>query len=350
MKRISVFIFIVCLSGLFLHRAMAQDVHFSQNYATPLFINPAMTGLINGDVRVAAVYRNQWAAIMPGVSFRTVTASADMNFPGVGENDHLAAGLLLYNDRAGDLNWATNYLDAAFAYNLGLAPETYLSVGLQGGINQRNFDLANAQFGDQSDGTGFNPNLPTTDVITAESRLRFHAGAGAMFYRAFSARKNVFLGAAIYHLNKPDIAVTDAEDRFKTKLSVQGGGSIQLSEKWDLLPSAYYIMQGPHFKADVGTFVRYVLASNRYTGYDKAFNIGAWLRAGSDVDKAMGLNALVIAGKIDYENFSLGVSYDLTLFSGLNNANNGRGGAEIALIYNGRLRPSRPGALNCPRF
>lgn len=328
----------------------AQDIHFSQNYATPLLINPALSGLMNGDVRIAAIYRNQWAAIMPGVSFRTLSVSADMAFPGFLEKDHFAAGLLLYNDRAGDLNWNTNYVDAAFAYNLAIAPETYLSLGVQGGVNQRNFDLTNAQFGDQADGTGFNPNLPTTDFIEAQSRTRLHLGAGALFYRATSSRKNLFIGFGMYHLNKPNIAVSDVEDRLKNKISAQAGGSFPLSAKWDLLPSAYYILQGPLFKLDVGTFARYLFSSNRYSGYDKAFSVGTWVRTSADLNSTAGLSALVVAGKVDYENFSVGVSYDITLFSDLKDANNGRGGPEITFIYSGRIRPARPGAINCPRF
>ncbi|HRI27186.1 MAG TPA: PorP/SprF family type IX secretion system membrane protein [Chitinophagales bacterium] len=328
----------------------AQDVHFSQNYATPLLINPAMTGLINGDLRVSAIYRNQWASVMPRTSFQTISASADMAFPGFMENDRLSAGLVVYNDRAGDLNWTTNYADAAFAYNLALAPQSFLSLGVQGGINQRYFDLTNAQFGDQADGNGFNPAIPTNDFLEAQNRLRLHIGGGALFFHALSARKNVFVGAAMYHLNKPNIAVTDAEDRFKNKLSAQAGGSIPIAKKWDLLPSIYFIWQGAQFKTDVGSFARYIFATNRYTGYDKALNMGVWLRAAANVNNPVGLNTLVLATKIDYEQFSLGISYDITLFTPLMNANNGRGGPEITLIYTGRVRPVKPGAIQCPRF
>lgn len=343
-------ILLLALAFSFNKKLQAQDIHFSQNYATPLLINPGMTGLMNGDVRIAAIYRNQWAAIMPGVSFRTMSISADMAFPGLFEKDRFAAGLVLYNDRAGDLNWNTNYVDASLAYNLALATETYLSLGVQGGINQRNFDLNNARFGDQSDGSGFNPNLPTSDIIEAQNRTRLHLGAGAVFYRAVSSRKNIFAGFGMYHLNKPDISVSEAEDRFKNKISAQVGGSFPVAAKWDVLPTAFYIQQGPLFKLDVGSFARYIFSTNRQSGLDKAFNIGVWLRTSRDINRAAGLNALVVAGKVDYENFSLGVSYDITLFTDLTTANNGRGGPEISFVYTGRVRPSRPGALNCPRF
>ena len=39
---------------------VAQDIHLSQFYETPILRNPALIGLFNGDYRIQAVYRNQW--------------------------------------------------------------------------------------------------------------------------------------------------------------------------------------------------------------------------------------------------------------------------------------------------
>ena len=41
----------LCLSS----RLMAQDIHLSQFYETPILRNPALIGLFNGDYRVQAV-------------------------------------------------------------------------------------------------------------------------------------------------------------------------------------------------------------------------------------------------------------------------------------------------------
>ena len=44
--------------------AKAQvDPHFSQYYMHPLWLNPALTGAINGDYRVALIDRNQWSGV-----------------------------------------------------------------------------------------------------------------------------------------------------------------------------------------------------------------------------------------------------------------------------------------------
>jgi len=38
----------------------AQDPHFSQFYAAPLYLNPALAGTSAGNYRVGVNYRDQW--------------------------------------------------------------------------------------------------------------------------------------------------------------------------------------------------------------------------------------------------------------------------------------------------
>ena len=53
----------------------AQDPNFSQFFASPLTLNPALTGKFDGSVRVAGNYRNQWPTIEN--AFITKTVSLD---------------------------------------------------------------------------------------------------------------------------------------------------------------------------------------------------------------------------------------------------------------------------------
>ena len=55
--------------------ATAQDPNFSQFFASPLTLNPALTGKFDGVVRVAGNYRNQWPTI--NNAFVTKTVSVD---------------------------------------------------------------------------------------------------------------------------------------------------------------------------------------------------------------------------------------------------------------------------------
>src|SRR6186713_693395 len=78
---------------------IAQDPNFSQFFASPLTLNPALTGKFDGSFRLAGNYRNQWPSI--NNAFVTKTGSADFhllrnNLP---EIDRWGFGVLFMNDQ-----------------------------------------------------------------------------------------------------------------------------------------------------------------------------------------------------------------------------------------------------------
>ena len=78
----------------------AQDIHFSQFYMSPLNLNPAMTGVMNCNIRLAANYRNQWASVLRDNAYRTYSVSYDQKIP-VGRYDYFGIGGTFWGDRAG---------------------------------------------------------------------------------------------------------------------------------------------------------------------------------------------------------------------------------------------------------
>src|ERR1700746_1724524 len=86
--------------------AKAQvDPHFSQFYAFPLYLNPAFTGVMDGDYRATAIYKNQWLSI--GIPYSTVGMSLDMT-----TNADLNLGLNILQQTAGDGGY--HYIQGAF--------------------------------------------------------------------------------------------------------------------------------------------------------------------------------------------------------------------------------------------
>ena len=53
----------------------AQDIHFSQFFETPLLRNPALAGIFSGDLRIQAVYRNQWNSVT--VPYQTTSLNGE---------------------------------------------------------------------------------------------------------------------------------------------------------------------------------------------------------------------------------------------------------------------------------
>src|SRR3546814_18997064 len=59
---IRTFLMTALLGGV-AHGAFAQDPHLSQYYSSPLFLNPALTGMFNGEFRLSGNQKTQWGRI-----------------------------------------------------------------------------------------------------------------------------------------------------------------------------------------------------------------------------------------------------------------------------------------------
>src|ERR1700755_3441807 len=85
-----------CLMVAAIHHSAAQtDPHFTQNYTFPMYINPALTGSSDGDLRVSGIFRTQWGSISN--PYRTTGVSFDAR-----TNKNIALGVNLLNQSAGD--------------------------------------------------------------------------------------------------------------------------------------------------------------------------------------------------------------------------------------------------------
>ena len=77
-------IIILFAANCFCIGTFAQDVHFSQFFETPLWRNPSLAGIYNGDTRVQAVYRNQWNSVTDAYKTGSLNAEFKMH---VGKNN-----------------------------------------------------------------------------------------------------------------------------------------------------------------------------------------------------------------------------------------------------------------------
>lgn len=330
----------------------AQDIHFSENYATPLMINPAMTGLFNGQVRVTGIYRNQWRSITEDAPYSTIGASIDMDaFKGVRAFDRISLGLMLYSDKAGDSQFSTNHVNLSMAYNVsfGINSVHSLSVGAMGGFAQRSLNYSALTFGSQFDGSGYNGTLPSGEEnnLTNNNITFMDVSSGLLYYYAPSERMNIYGGLGIYHMNRPSVNFIDGNfDRLQAKSSMQIGGRFAIAKDFDLVPSAYFLKQGPNMKLDVGTFFLFLFERSR--SGEKAVGLGVFSRVNGDEYDPIASDAVIGALRLDLNDITIGTSYDFNV-SSLKEGTNGRGAVEIAVIYTSPAR-NRNRVLHCPRF
>lgn len=192
-------------------RAQAQDVFFSQPFATRLHTNPAFTGLVD-DYSVTLSYRNQFPSLAG--SFITAQAAADvrLNTPG----QHHALGLLINQDRTGTVGYTRFEAGALYAYHTRLTPQLALSGGLRASYGRQRVGYDNFVFGDQilEDGSMAGPtaealNFPPVNYLTL--------GTGAVLYT-----EQAWLSLSGQHLNQPDLGFR-TQSRLPLSFNVSGG-------------------------------------------------------------------------------------------------------------------------------
>ncbi len=327
-------LYIVFVSTLIQPLRAQVDPHFSQFYAYPMWLNPGMTGVMDGGERVTGIYRNQWNSVM--TPFTTTGLSADIN-----TDKNLNLGVNFLNQSAGDAGYQylNAYLTAAYSgVRFGKDNSQQITIGIQAGLLSRRFDPAKFQFGDQWNAvTGYDPGITTTDLLTRTSAGVFDAGAGISFFDGDVEKKvNFFSGLAAFHLTRPqDPFISSSVKKYlPVRMVIHGGARISVTESFSITPNLLYMSQGQAREWMIGLFGQ--MKANEST--DLLW--GANFRAGDAVSPYLG---------VAFQNFVLGASYDVNIAE-LGKAVPGTNSIEVSLTYIGRKSGKPLRYLSCPRF
>lgn len=328
----------------------AQDIHFSQFYLSPLNLNPAMTGVMNCNVRLVANYRNQWSSILKQNAYNTYSASYDQRIP-VGRYDFFGVGASFFGDVAGESNFSTlqGKLSASYSKRMGGYRKTshYLVAGAEAGVNQRSVDFQNLRWGNEWDQVGSGFNSGTSGEIFDDTNFIFaDFSAGLMWFSVFDEDNSFFIGGAFHHLNQANVSFNEngAEPLF-SRITGHVGGEFMVADRLGLVPGVIVMFQGPSFETNFGTSLKFLLSGNR-RNY-QAFQIGAWMRISNHFDSSLTGDAVILSTKFDYQDFSIGFSYDLNV-SELRGASNGNGAFEFSLVH--KICGSENRNVYCPNF
>jgi len=319
---------LICLLGT--TRVNAQiDPHFSQYYANPLWLNPGLTGVINGDYRVSLNAKQQWSSISN--SYLTAGASFDM-----APTKNLAFGGMVLNQTAGALNY--NYLNAlasaAYRVRFGQAGLNIVNFGIQAGILNKSFDPSKITTGNQFSGGAFDPTMPTNETFSSSNTLVPDVNFGAMYFDANDDKQvNIFAGAAANHLTRPVDRFLGNDVRIPIRATFHGGARIKVSDALDLTPNALYMRQGTARETSLGVYAQYFI------------NPEANLLFGTNYRKD---DAAIAYFGMQLKNINFGLSYDFNT-SNLSRATGSRGGLELSVSFTGRKGIAGPNFF-CPRL
>ncbi|HRG59585.1 MAG TPA: PorP/SprF family type IX secretion system membrane protein [Bacteroidia bacterium] len=328
MKKIFTIIF---SSALCAGSAVAQDMHFSQYLTSPLNLNPALTGVMNEDIRLGLNYRNQWKSVS-AEPYKTISAAVDGTLPPKRKtNDFFGLGLVVNNDKAGASQLSVKQANLSMSYSKLLDPGSggMLSLGFQAGAGQRSMSYDALTWDKQYNGVRYDPALASGESPVGSNLTYLDVSFGTNWSQTFGKNFRISTGASLWHINKPSISLSKvAKDPLYMKVGFNFIGQYTLPGRpgTSILPSVVYFQQGTQRLLNLGAAWRYRLVEqSKYTGWvqETALVAGIYYRL---------QDAAFINVRIDYLDFSFGVNYDFNV-STLQVASSSRGGMELCLMY-----------------
>ena len=329
--------------------ANAQDVHFTQYFTSPLTLNPANTGLVNCDWRLAGNVRNQWSSIN-NKPYTTGTISYDMAIlKGKLHNDAIGIGVIGLYDQSGTGALTNTTVGLSLAYHkvFGDAEDhpNVLSGGAQMFLVQKSLDYTKLIFGLQYDPSTGMPLNPSGETFANKDLTYSDYNTGLLFTGWANERSTYYISGSMYHMTRPveTFLATSNAPKINSRISASVGGNIQMNDNMMLIASGLYQLQGSANEFVLGAAAGFILnpMHNEFTNNTLLY-LGSWYRFGDAVCPYISFG---------FGKNKIGLSYDVTL-SNLAKANQSQGAFEISYIYNGCIPHNETKKYNfaCPRF
>lgn len=306
------------------------DPHFSQYYAHPLWLNPALTGVTDGEYRVNINTKEQWSSV--GKGFFTAGASFD-SAPKKG----LSFGAMILNQNAGEIsyNQLNALLSGAYQIRLGKNGDQIVSFGLQAGILNKSFDPSKITLGSQfNPAIGYDPSIPMNENFASTSFLAPDVNTGIMFFDAAADQKvNAFAGVSLSHLTQPKDKFVGGNAKMPMRFTAHGGARLRVSQILDITPNLIYLKQGQANEVAAGAYAKMMLNPESDLIFGSTFRFN---------------DAAVAFLGVHIKSMVIGASYDFNT-STLNRATSGRGGFELSVSFTGKKGIVGPNFF-CPRL
>lgn len=292
--------FWIILISVFLlpmEQVCAQDASFTQFYANPMHLNPALAGNTECG-RLNLQYRNQWPAL--NKAYVTYNVAYDQSLPAINSG----FGVMVMRDQQGGGAYNRTNIAGLFAYKLQISAESWVNFGVRAAFYQEGIDWDKLVFADMiNSSTGVTsgstnetqPSKPT--VYTAD----FSSGL------VFGWDDKFFAGIAADHLSQPEMSFYDnGNAKLHTRFTLHGGlninastGSLGDMREGEVLiqPNLLFLQQHSFSQLNVGVYV------------SKApFVTGFWYRR--TPSNADAVNILL---GLEWEGYRIGYSYDYTV-------------------------------------
>ena len=314
---------IIAVLTIICSQAQAQDPTFTQFYANPVYLNPALAGS-HGCPRLASNYRNEW----PQLTGNYVTYAAAYDTYSKSVNGGL--GILAMHDQQGQATIQTSMLGLIYSYHYKINRKTAMMFGAKASWFQKFLDWDKLTFGDMIDPRrGFI--YQTGDVPRGGRRGFFDVSAGAVIFT-----KKFFGGLAVNHLNRPDESMILGSSKLPMRFTGHAGADIKIGNKGryasttSIMPNIIYQYQNGFQEFNIGGYLNY-----------ERLNIGVWYR---------NKDAMVFIVGVKADKFRLGYSYDLTVSKLGNGLTGGSHEVSFQMDLKCRKKAKNFRKISCPSF
>lgn len=285
---------------LYTHLVSAQDPKFSQYFASPLTLNPALTGYFDGNYRVALNMRQQWANV--GEPYNTYSLSGELKLQDeYYYNDIFSIGLSgLYDESFNKVLKSYTY-SAGFSYYKFLDPNHNVKIGLAPQVayvsKSLNFDALTVA--SQFQNGSFNMSLPNYLDLKNDKLTYFDFNVGANLGLSLN-KISASIGYAAYHLTRPQQSLfNDLRIRLPLRHTINLGFRYVSEDLLDLNFSAHRMNEGASHDTIIGGVIGF-----KPTPESKAkLNAGIWYQTNG--------NSFYPYVGFELANLSVGLNYSL---------------------------------------
>jgi type IX secretion system PorP/SprF family membrane protein len=310
----------VLLSVLIALSSTGQDAHFTQFYANPVYLNPALAGL-RGCPTVTMNYRNQW----PGIKDAYTTYST--SFDKYSEKLKGGVGVNVFHDRSGGGRLMTTAASAVYAYQYQISKKITIKLGGKATYVNKSIDWNRLVFGDMID---------AREGIVYGTQQQFGEpvhyadfSAGALLYTDY-----FFGGFAVDHLTEPAEGLLN---RYATSLprkyTFHAGANIPLGKMRKMnraiSPNIMITKQNEFTQVNVGMYLRL-----------RELVVGTWYR---------NKDSFILLAGIETSKFKFAYSYDVTT-SGILQQSMGSHELSYSIFIPCSNKKKKFRTLHCPVF
>ncbi len=308
---ILIFVFIASLGR-------SQDINFSQAYVSGIYLNPALTGLFNGFVRVSTQYREQGRGALDNI-FKTYVISSDIKYHFKSFNkfskDVLGVGIYFINDRLDLYDFNTNIISLSLSYHkaLGFRTKQYIGIGFQGGILQKNINREHLTFEDMFDKVS-SYSFPTAEPVFSNNFAVGDFSLGLYYTISPTSKLKIGTGLAYQHFSTPNLSFyrkaqnLENKSNLFPKITYHASIDIKSGSFTTIQPRLRFVSQGPFYDFELGSNVK--LSSFNWDQI--ALHLGLGTHLVKDLESVF-VGPVVPFFGVQYKNFMMGLSYDIVM-------------------------------------